>query len=722
MTGHYGPEEWWYADGATAANVRAAVFEGDQSTLAAIYADAGLTMPLPNPTTTDGSGMLEFYAVDGNYWIFVGDENYGDSVLANLSPPVTGTGGALLISNNLSDLSNVVTARANLGLGTAALADTGVGPTNVILGNDARLTDARTPTAHAATHGVLGSDPVTIAESQVTNLVADLAGKQPLDTDLTAIAALTPANDDIIQRKAGVWTNRTVAQYKTDLAITAADVGAQPIATIDAKGDLYAGTGDNATSRRSVGTNGQVLTADSSDPTGLSWASPGTDPNAQSRLVIDAKGDLYAGTANDATTRLPVGTDGQALRANSATGTGLEWDTLTAGDVGADPAGAAAAAQAASQPLDADLTAIAALTPANDDIIQRKAGVWTNRTVAQYKADQAYTPAEIGAVPTTRNLTAGIAMSGGGDLSADRTFDVDLGTSAGTAAEGNDSRIVGAQQRSTITTKGDLYVGTASATTVRRGVGTDGQVLTADSAEADGVKWATAGVDPGAQQRSTLTTKGDIYAATASATTTRLGVGTNGQIIRANSATATGLEWGNPGLSFALKPRAGVYSQAGAVNVTRSSKAVTLNAMYLRPFSLTDATNLTAIAFELTSSTATALVRLGIYTSDANSLPATRLVDFGTFTADTIGLKNVTGLSQALSANTLYWLATVFQTAAPNVRHSGGWNPWVSSAAFPTGAGAGWNDSYVQTGVSGALPASIGTIADTDSPTMGVAF
>lgn len=60
---------------------------------------------------------------------------------------------------------------------------------------------------------------------------------------------------------------------------------------------------------------------------------------------------------------------------------------LDAGDVGADPAGSAAAAAAASQPIDADLTAIAGLSPSNDDVLQRKAGAWVNRTVAQYKAD-----------------------------------------------------------------------------------------------------------------------------------------------------------------------------------------------------------------------------------------------------------------------------------------------------------------------------------------------
>lgn len=42
-----------------------------------------------------------------------------------------------------------------------------------------------------------------------------------------------------------------------------------------------------------------------------------------------------------------------------------------------------------------------------------------------------------------------------------------------------------------MTTKGDIVVATGSGTFVRQGVGTNGQVLTADSAEADGVKWAT---------------------------------------------------------------------------------------------------------------------------------------------------------------------------------------------------------------------------------------
>lgn len=47
------------------------------------------------------------------------------------------------------------------------------------------------------------------------------------------------------------------------------------------------------------------------------------------------------------------------------------------------------------------------------------------------------------------------------------------------------------QLRSTLTAKGDLYVATASNTTNRQAVGTDGQVLIADSAQTNGIKWGT---------------------------------------------------------------------------------------------------------------------------------------------------------------------------------------------------------------------------------------
>jgi hypothetical protein len=49
---------------------------------------------------------------------------------------------------------------------------------------------------------------------------------------------------------------------------------------------------------------------------------------------------------------------------------------------------------------------------------------------------------------TSTTINAGTGLTGGGDLSANRTLAVSFGTTAGTVAQGNDSRIIGAEQSS----------------------------------------------------------------------------------------------------------------------------------------------------------------------------------------------------------------------------------------------------------------------------------
>lgn len=59
-------------------------------------------------------------------------------------------------------------------------------------------------------------------------------------------------------------------------------------------------------------------------------------------------------------------------------------------------------------------------------------------------ADGQVTAAKLAAgvvVPPARTVTAGTGLTGGGDLSADRTLAVVYGTTAGTAAQGNDTRL-----------------------------------------------------------------------------------------------------------------------------------------------------------------------------------------------------------------------------------------------------------------------------------------
>lgn len=91
-----------------------------------------------------------------------------------------GSGGDMFKADNLSGLANYTTARTNLGLGTAAVANIGTSSGNVLSGTDASVTNARTPTAHASSHTFGGSDAITVTEAQVTSLTSDLAAKAPL--------------------------------------------------------------------------------------------------------------------------------------------------------------------------------------------------------------------------------------------------------------------------------------------------------------------------------------------------------------------------------------------------------------------------------------------------------------------------------------------------------------------------------------------------------------
>lgn len=79
------------------------------------------------------------------------------------------------------------------------------------------------------------------------------------------------------------------------------------------------------------GTTGQVLAKASNSDMDFSWVAQ-DDANAIQNSIVDAKGDLITATANDTPSRLAVGTNGQVLKANSSTSTGLEWGSVSVSD------------------------------------------------------------------------------------------------------------------------------------------------------------------------------------------------------------------------------------------------------------------------------------------------------------------------------------------------------------------------------------------------------
>ena len=144
------------------------------------------------------------------------------------------------------------------------------------------------PSPHAASHENGGSDEVALDGSQITTGTVGTArlgsGTASASTylrgdqtwaavtpgasainDLTDVDTATdpPATDDVLAWNGTLWT---------PAALTAADTGAIPASIIDAKGDVIVGTAADTAARLAVGADGQVLTADSGEASGVKWA------------------------------------------------------------------------------------------------------------------------------------------------------------------------------------------------------------------------------------------------------------------------------------------------------------------------------------------------------------------------------------------------------------------------------------------------------------------
>jgi hypothetical protein len=78
------------------------------------------------------------------------------------------------------------------------------------------------------------------------------------------------------------------------------------------------------------GTTGQVLSKASNTNMDFTWVTT-DDANAIQNSIVDAKGDIVAASANDTPARLAVGTNGQVLTADSTAATGLKWATAATG-------------------------------------------------------------------------------------------------------------------------------------------------------------------------------------------------------------------------------------------------------------------------------------------------------------------------------------------------------------------------------------------------------
>lgn len=160
----------------------------------------------------------------------------------------------------------------------------------------------------------VGDDGETlVADSSETLGVKWISPATTLD-DLSDVDSSTGLDDEDVLS----W-DETVSRWVVKPAVLDLD--------FEAKGDLIVGNGFETNQRLPLGSNGQVLTVDTGEATGMKWAAVAGGAYVP-LSTVDAKGDLLVGTANDIVSRLAVGADGQVLQANSGQTTGLKWENV----------------------------------------------------------------------------------------------------------------------------------------------------------------------------------------------------------------------------------------------------------------------------------------------------------------------------------------------------------------------------------------------------------
>ena len=237
----------------------------------------------------------------------------GQTPLAHTSSHKHGGGDEVATATAAANAIPKAAAGGQLDIGWVPLGATAA---TACAGNDSRLSDARTPTSHAASHKSGGGDAIKLDELAAT-------------TDVTTLDATTGAHG-LLPKLAGGTTNFLRADGSW-----AAPPAGSPLTT---KGDLF--TYDTGDQRLAVGANGTVLTADSAEATGVKWVAPSAGFESYEEEFTAAGGTETFTLANTAAvnanmlsgrTILGVYRNGVRNRYQATATTALEWD-LPAGN------------------------------------------------------------------------------------------------------------------------------------------------------------------------------------------------------------------------------------------------------------------------------------------------------------------------------------------------------------------------------------------------------
>lgn len=252
------------------------------------------------------------------------------------SPVITGLSSAGMISSSATPKDYVDSI---LGSATAAATSAASAATSAASAATSATSAAASATASAASASASATSATAAATSATSAAAsATAAATSATSAAASATAAATSATSAAASATTAANSVASIATYATNAAnsataaatsATSAAASATAAATSATSAAASATAAATSASSASTSASSALTSANSAAVSAASAAAAVT--TAIQASIIDAKGDLIAGTANDTVARLPIGTNGQILTADSAQSTGIKWADAPAG-------------------------------------------------------------------------------------------------------------------------------------------------------------------------------------------------------------------------------------------------------------------------------------------------------------------------------------------------------------------------------------------------------